>query len=135
VRPASMLLPMLLTFLAFADAGTGTGGTHPRLGRGPTRPPGGHHVAHQRPGTGVSALTSQANWVAAYAIACARSHEPSWEHVLAATSIADRRIDVIATALSRLETLGDIDRVTKQVARSLLLQAWAELSDQSEAGN
>jgi hypothetical protein len=135
VRPASVLLPMLLTFLACADAGPGAGGTHPRLGRGPTRPPGGHHVAHRRPLAGASALASQANWVAAYAIACAQANEPSWEHVLEATSIADQRIDVIATALSQLETLGDIDLITKQVARSLLLQAWAALSDQSEAEN
>ena len=56
MRRASVLLAMLLAFLACADAGTGAGGIHPRLARGPTHPPAWPRATHRRPPAEPSAL-------------------------------------------------------------------------------
>jgi hypothetical protein len=122
-------LGLVLALLSEADAGSGR--TRPPRAWVRNRRPGGRRVGHRVPET--AALASQANWVAAFAIARAHGPRPEREDAIDAAAIADGRVDILATAISKLEGLSEVDPPTRARARSLLLDAWAlVMTDQGD---
>jgi hypothetical protein len=117
-------LGLVLALLSEPDAGSGR--ARPPRAWARNRRPGGRRVGPRVAQT--AALTSQANWVAAFALARAHGPHPEREDAIDAAAIAEGRVDILATAISKLDALGEVDPPTRARARSLLLDAWALLA-------